>query len=58
MVAGAITGNISAEATTPTGNTFVEAMRGIFPSGSPCLAARRDDRYTTQGTRLCPALST
>ena len=28
MVAGAITGNISAEATTPTGNTFVEAMRG------------------------------
>jgi hypothetical protein len=29
MVAGAIAGNISAEATTPTGNTFAEAMRGI-----------------------------
>ena len=28
MVAGAIAGNISAEATTPTGNTFVEATRG------------------------------
>jgi hypothetical protein len=28
MVAGAIAGNISAEATTPTGNTFAEAMRG------------------------------
>jgi dihydrofolate reductase len=27
-VAGAIAGNISAEATTPTGNTFAEAMRG------------------------------
>ena len=27
MVAGAIAGNISAEATTPTGNTFAEAMR-------------------------------
>ena len=28
MVAGAIVGNISAEATTPTGNSFAEAMRG------------------------------
>jgi len=28
MVAGAIAGNISAEATTPTSNTFVEATRG------------------------------
>jgi hypothetical protein len=28
MVAGAIAGNISAEATTPTGNSFAEAMRG------------------------------
>jgi hypothetical protein len=27
MVAGAVAGNISAEATTPTGNTFAEAMR-------------------------------
>ena len=32
MVAGAITGNISAEATTPTGNTFAEAMRGDIVS--------------------------
>jgi len=32
MVAGAIAGNISAEATTPTGNTFAEAMRGIQTS--------------------------
>ena len=30
MVAGAIAGNISAEATTPTGNTFAEAMRGYL----------------------------
>jgi hypothetical protein len=29
MVAGAVAGNISAEATTPTGNTFAEAMRGL-----------------------------
>ena len=29
MVAGAIAGNISAEATTPTGNTFAEAMRAV-----------------------------
>jgi hypothetical protein len=29
MVAGEIAGNISAEATTPTGNTFAEAMRGV-----------------------------
>jgi hypothetical protein len=29
MVAGAIAGNISAEATTPTGNSFAEAMRGL-----------------------------
>jgi hypothetical protein len=30
MVAGAIAGNISGEATTPTGNTFVEATRGML----------------------------
>jgi hypothetical protein len=30
MVAGAIAGNISAEATTPTSNTFVEATRGML----------------------------
>ena len=29
MVTGAIAGNISAEATTPTGNNFAEAMRGL-----------------------------
>lgn len=28
MVTGTIAGNISAEATTPAGNTFAEAMRG------------------------------
>jgi hypothetical protein len=28
MVTGAVAGNISAEATTPTGNIFAEAMRG------------------------------
>ena len=28
MVAGVLAGNISAEATTPTGNIFPEAMRG------------------------------
>jgi hypothetical protein len=32
MVAGAIAGNISAEATTPAGNTFAEAMRGLRSS--------------------------
>ena len=32
MVAGAIAGNISAEATTPTGNSFAEAMRGPLVS--------------------------
>jgi hypothetical protein len=32
MVTGAIAGNISTEATTPTGNTFVEATRG------PCIS--------------------
>lgn len=39
MVAGAIAGNISAEATTPTGNSFAEAMRGPYES-----ATRRIDR--------------
>jgi hypothetical protein len=29
MVTGAVAGNISAEATTPTGNIFAEAMRGL-----------------------------
>ena len=36
MVAGAIAGNISAEATTPTGNSFAEAMRGR--KGCTCFA--------------------
>lgn len=30
MVAGVFAGNISDEATTPTGNTLDEAMRGIL----------------------------
>jgi hypothetical protein len=30
MVTGAVASNISAEATTPTGNIFAEAMRGSF----------------------------
>jgi hypothetical protein len=29
MVAGAVAGNISPEATSPSGNIFTEAMRGI-----------------------------
>jgi hypothetical protein len=32
MVAGAVAGNISAEATSPSGNIFTEAMRGAFSS--------------------------
>jgi hypothetical protein len=35
MVAGAIAGNISAEATSPTGNTFVEAMGGSASVACP-----------------------
>ena len=35
MVAGGIAGNISAEATTQTGNTFAEAMRGLYGVYSP-----------------------
>ena len=34
MVAGGIAGNILAEATTPTGNTFSEAMRGMMDTTS------------------------
>jgi hypothetical protein len=41
MVAGAIAGNISAEATTPTGNSLAEAMRGD------------KDRNLSTDTRLC-----
>ncbi len=38
MVAGAIASNISAEATTPTGNTLAEAMggRNSIASGTRC----------------------
>lgn len=43
MVAGAIAGNISAEATTPTGNTFVEATRGI------CSKDRQDLAFRVEG---------
>jgi hypothetical protein len=32
MVAGALAGNISAEATNPFGNIFAEAMRGTILS--------------------------
>jgi hypothetical protein len=44
MVAGAIAGNISAEATTPTGNIFAEAMRGIdvSPDHRPLPACEID----------------
>ena len=38
MVAGAIAGNISAEATTPTGNTFAEAMRARRSPGPKTMA--------------------
>jgi hypothetical protein len=41
MVAGAIAGNISAEATTPTGNSFAEAMRGSDESGVTPILSRR-----------------
>jgi hypothetical protein len=40
MVAGAIAGNISGEATTPTGNSFAEAMRGRTPTFLQCLSIR------------------
>jgi hypothetical protein len=39
MVPVAIAGNISGEATTPSGNIFNEAMRG--PMGCPALSERR-----------------
>jgi hypothetical protein len=54
MVAGAIAGNISAEATTPTGNIFSEAMRG--PRGAVWLPADQ----SAAGPRLlhCPELTT
>ena len=42
MVAGAIAGNISGEATTPTGNSFAEAMRGHNPGpADPAANAAR-----------------
>jgi hypothetical protein len=40
MVAGEIAGNISAEATTQTGNTFDEAMRG--PTDPSIVIERAD----------------
>jgi hypothetical protein len=43
MVAGAIAGNISAEATTPTGNSFAEAMRG---GSLPDLLANQIQQFT------------
>ena len=44
MVAAAITGNISAEATTPTGNTFVEATRGGGNGGFDSMIGKADLR--------------
>jgi hypothetical protein len=38
MVAGVIAGNISAEATTPTGNTFDEATRGSMRSATSLVS--------------------
>jgi hypothetical protein len=40
MVAAAIAGNISAEATTPTGNIFAEAMRGARECPLPAQSLR------------------
>ncbi len=36
MVPVVIAGNILGEATTPSGNIFIEAMRGIVMPFSPC----------------------
>jgi hypothetical protein len=44
MVAGAIAGNISAEATTPTGNTFAEAMRGMASTPRRIAAGRTEGK--------------
>ena len=49
MVAGAIAGNISAEATTPTGNSFAEAMRGLKIS---CAYRRLQPTITMGNSRL------
>jgi hypothetical protein len=37
MVADAITGNISPEATTQAGNLFADATRGLLPQDNPEL---------------------
>jgi hypothetical protein len=42
MVAGAVAGNISREATQPSGNILVEAMRGLGATGSTFLATAAD----------------
>jgi hypothetical protein len=52
MVAGAIAGNISAEATTPTGNTFAEAMRGLRPA----LIIRAANSTVAKATRALARL--
>jgi hypothetical protein len=58
MVAGAVAGNISAEATTPTGNTFAEAMRGacsqtsgLCPMRSPATVSYWAMRYHADQTK-------
>jgi hypothetical protein len=45
MVSGAIAGNISAEATTPTDYTFVEATRGMMVTHSTSLTSRGEESY-------------
>ena len=59
MVAGAIAGNISAEATTPAGNTFAEAMRGLrsltvgaIEAARVVLPVCRAPRIATTGNRF------
>ena len=44
MVTGAVAGNISAEATTPTGNIFAEAMRGETSRSRTILSASLRNR--------------
>src|SRR6185437_6052582 len=48
MVAGAVAGNISPDATSPSGNIFAEAMRGVRANclfrGKHCLAAIKAGR--------------
>lgn len=49
-MAGAIAGNISHEATTPSGNIFAEAMRGALTERAQCLILFAQQFHIT---RLC-----